>query len=170
MAAIQFLIFLFILIGGIISIMWPPDAPWFPTRRKKVRKMLVLAEVDPGDVIYDLGSGDGRMIIMAAREFGARSVGIEIDSVRYLWSQLAISVLGLRGQVRVINGNFFNQDLSQADVIMCYLLQKTNDRLGVKLERELAPGTRVISNTFTFPGWQVSRHVESEKLYLYIVE
>ena len=100
----------------------------------------------------DLGCGDGRMIITAVRRYGARAVGIEIDPLRYLWCQFLVSVLGLRDRVKIIFGNFFSQDLSDADVITCYLLQDTNEKLEGKLKQELRPGTRVVSHDFTFPG------------------
>jgi SAM-dependent methyltransferase len=131
-----------------------------------VRKMLTLAEVGPGDLVYDLGCGDGRMIVTAARRYGARAVGIEIDPLRYVWCQLLITVLGLRDRVRIVYGDFFSQDLSEADVVTCYLLQSTNNELEGKFKRELAPGTRVVSNTFTFPGLPRVRQDGDASLYL----
>jgi predicted RNA methylase len=141
-------------------------APWVPTSLKKVRKMLTMAEVGPGDLVYDLGCGDGRTIVTAARRYGARAVGIEIDPLRYLWCQLFITVLGLRDRVRIVYGDFFNQDLSDADVVTCYLLQDTNDKLEEKFKRELRPGTRVVSNTFTFSGLHKVRQDGDARLYL----
>jgi predicted RNA methylase len=145
-----------IVVGFIIvfSVSWPniKGAPWVPTRMKKVRRMLELADVKPDDVVYDLGCGDGRIIVMAARKFGARAVGIEIDMMRFLWCQFLITILGLRRKVKVIYGDLFKKDLSNADVLICYLLQSTNNRLEDKLLEELQPTTRVISNTFMFHG------------------
>jgi SAM-dependent methyltransferase len=154
------------------SLLWtaPAGAPWLPTSRKHVRRMLTLAGVRPGEVVYDLGSGDGRVLFIAAREFGARAVGIELDPLRYLWTQVWITLLGLRGQVRVIRGNFFTQDISEADVVTLYLLPKTNIRLRRKLWRELRPGARIVSSVFIFPGI-VPAHIDKEAhLYLYKVE
>ncbi|NIM93021.1 MAG: SAM-dependent methyltransferase [Anaerolineales bacterium] len=128
--------------------------------------MLRLAEVGPDDVVYDLGCGDGRTIITAARTYGSRAVGIEIDPLRYLWCQFLISILGLRDQVKIIYGNFFTQDLSDADIITCYLLQDTNEKLEGKLKRELRPGARVVSNSFTFPGLSKVRQDGDARLYL----
>ena len=132
----------------IISILWTQSrgAPWVPTSFGTVNKMLAMAEVGPNDVIYDLGCGDGRTIVMAAWRHGSRAVGIEIDPLRYLWCQVAIAVLGLRGRVKVVFGDFFDKDLSEADVVTCYLLQVTNEKLEEKLKEELRPGTRVVSN------------------------
>jgi SAM-dependent methyltransferase len=131
-----------------------------------VRKMLTLAQVGPGDLVYDLGCGDGRMVATAARRYGARAVGIEIDPLRYAWCQALITVMGLRDRVRIVYGDFFNQDLSDADVVTCYLLQDTNNKLAGKLRQELRPGARVVSNAFTFPGLGKVRQDGDAKLYL----
>jgi SAM-dependent methyltransferase len=152
-----------------ISISWTDarGAPWVPTPLGKVRKMLEMTEAGPDDLVYDLGCGDGRMIVTAARRHGSRAVGIEVDPLRYLWCQVLITVLGLRGRVRVVYGDFFTQDLGDADVVTCYLLQSTNNKLEGKLEQELRPGARVVSHDFTFPGLHLVRQDEEAKLYLY---
>jgi SAM-dependent methyltransferase len=152
----------------VISITWTRmrGAPWLPTPMKTVRAMLSIADVGPDDVVYDLGCGDGRTIFTAAREYGARAVGIEIDPLRFLWCQMLVRLLGLRGRVHIIYGDIFAQDLSSADVVTCYLLQDTNNRLAAKLKRELHPGTRVVSNTFTFPGLVQVRADGGVRLYL----
>ncbi|UCC18471.1 MAG: class I SAM-dependent methyltransferase [Promethearchaeota archaeon] len=146
---------LVVVIIGIIVMFyffWPmiKGAPWVPTGMKKVRKMLALADLKPDEVLYDLGCGDGRFIVKAARKFGAKAVGIEINLFLYLWCQLIITILGLRRRVKIIYGNFFKHNLSEADVVICYLLPETNDRLEHKLIRELKPTARVISNSFVF--------------------
>ena len=161
---------LFILtLVALISILWTNrvGAPWVPTPMKKVHKMLKIAEVGPGDLVYDLGCGDGRTIVTAARRYGARAVGIEIDPLRYLWCQMLINVLGLRDRVRVVYGSFYRQDLSEADVVTCYLLQSTNEKLESKLKEELHPSTRVVSNSFTFPGLRLLRKDSDAEIYLY---
>jgi cyclopropane fatty-acyl-phospholipid synthase-like methyltransferase len=129
--------------------------------------MLTLASVRPGELVYDLGSGDGRVLTMAARQFGARAIGIEIDPLRCLWSRTVLLLMGLAGKAQVVRGDLFDQDLAPADVVTCYLLQGTNDRLAEKLSRELRPGARVVSNTFTFPGLTLTGEDENHKLYLY---
>jgi predicted RNA methylase len=129
--------------------------------------MLTLAEVKPGEVVYDLGCGDGRILITAARRFGAQAVGIEIDPLRDLWCQLLITVLRSRKRVKIVFGDFFTQDLAEADIVTCYLLQDTNQKLGVKLLSELRPGTRVVSNTFTFVGVDPVREHGHVRLYVF---
>ena len=157
---------LFLLVSGI----WPTifGAPWVPTRRKQVDSLLALAEVTSEDIVYDLGCGDGRILFAAARKYGARAVGIEIEPFKYLWCQLLISLLGLRKQVTVRLGNLFDADIRDATVVVVYLLKETNQRLSTKLKRELTPGTRVISNIFTFPEQEPIK--EKDQLLLYIVD
>jgi predicted RNA methylase len=152
-----------------ISISWTNllGAPWFPSRMDVVHKMLAMANVKQGDVIYDLGCGDGRTIVTAARKYGARAVGIEVDPLRYIWCQILISALELRDLVKLVYGDIFSQDLSEADVVTCYLLQSTNNKLENKLIEELKPGTRVVSNSFTFPGLHLVNFDEETKLYFY---
>ncbi|HSG18137.1 MAG TPA: methyltransferase domain-containing protein [Anaerolineae bacterium] len=159
---------LILVVVAAISISWTHfrGAQWAPTTMKTANKMLAIADVGPDDLVYDLGCGDGRIIVSAARRYGARAVGIEIDPFRYLWCQVLIAVLGLRGRVKVIFGDFFNQDLSDADVVTCYLLQVTNEKLEAKLKEDLRPGTRVVSNYFTFPGLVKVRESGDARLYL----
>ena len=144
-------------------------APWVPTPYKTINKMLKLAKVKPGDIVYDLGSGDGRVIIEAARSFGAKAVGIEIDPLRFMWTKARIFLLGLSNNVNVLLGNFFNIDISDADVVTIYLLQGTNVKLIDKFIRELRPGTRIVSNTFTLPELKIINHDEKSKIYVYII-
>ena len=122
---------LILVVVAVVSISWTHfrGAQWVPTTMSTVNRMLSVADVGPDDLIYDLGCGDGRIIVAAARHFGARAVGIEIDPLRYLWCQLLITILGLRGQVKVLFGDFFSKDLSDADVVACFLLQVTNKKL-----------------------------------------
>lgn len=142
-------------------------AAWTPTSRGRVRKMLSMAGAKPGEVVYDLGSGDGRIIMTAAKEFHAKAVGIEINPLWVLWTYLIIAALGLRGQVRVVWGNFFQVNLGEADIVMLFLKQDTNDRLKPKLERELKPGTRVVSYAYTLTGWNPLRVDRELELFLY---
>jgi cyclopropane fatty-acyl-phospholipid synthase-like methyltransferase len=166
-----FLLAVIIVVIILLSIQWPvlTGAPWWPTPRSKVRRMLEMAQVQPDEVVYDLGCGDGRVDIAAAKWFGARAVGIEIDPLRFLLAQSLVTILGLRKRVSIQFGNFFSRDVSQADVIFTYLLQDTNERLFEKLHQELRPGTRVVSHSYTFPEWQLLEQDEAQHIYLYQV-
>lgn len=136
-------IIVFLLI--ILSIIWPPDSPWLPVKKGKVKKMLSMANVKASDVIYDLGSGDGRILILAAKDFGAHGVGIEIDPLRVLWTKIMVKILGISGKVKIIRGDFFKKDFSEASIVAVYLVPKTLKRLKEKFLNELKPGTRVVS-------------------------
>lgn len=135
-----------------------------------VHKMLTMAQVGPDDIVYDLGCGDGRMIITATRHYGCRAVGIELDPLRYLWCQILITLLGLRCRIQIIRGDFFTQDLSNATVVTCYLRQSTNKKLQAKFRQELSPNSRVLSNYFTFPGLCLIDQDSEAELYLYSLE
>jgi len=151
------------------------DVPFVATPEVVVRRMLQLARVQPGEILYDLGSGDGRIVIMAAKEFGARAFGVEIRKDLYEQSMARIKDLGLADRVTIINASFFDVDLSNADVVTMYLLTSVNERLKPKLERELRPATRVVSHDFEVPGWrpvvveEIYEEWRSHKLFLYKV-
>jgi SAM-dependent methyltransferase len=142
-------------------------APWVPTSRKLVNRILEMAKLKPGELLYDLGSGDGRIVITAAREFGVKTVGIDIDPFRVLYSRFKISQLHLKDKARILRGNFFNVDLRDADVVFLYLEQETNNKLQSKLERELMPDCRVVSLVWKFEGWELVRADEEEMIYVY---
>lgn len=134
-------------------------APYIPTPQVIVDKMLEAARVKPGEVVYDLGSGDGRIIIAAAQKFKAKAVGVELSAELCRASEERIKALGLQDQVKVIQGNLLKVDLSPADVVTIYLLTSSNDRLRPNLEKYLKPGARVVSNDFEIRGWKPSRVV-----------
>lgn len=167
-----FILSLLLVIALLVSLIWTNSrgAPWVPSSMKSVHQMLDLAAVKPDELVYDLGCGDGRIVVTAALKYQARAVGIELDPLRWLWCQLLVSVLGLRDRVRIQFGDLFNQDLSQADVVTCYLLPDTNRKLQEKLLRELQPGTRVVSNTFLFPGVKEAGQEGKTRLYLFSPE
>jgi SAM-dependent methyltransferase len=144
-------------------------APWVPTPGETVNEMLSMANVNSGEVVYDLGSGDGRVIVAAAQRFHARSVGVELNPLWVFWTRLKVAVLGLRGKTKVVWGNFFNVDLSKADVVTLYLIQNTNDKLEPKLKEQLKPGSRVVSHVFTFNDWNPVKVDTKLQVYLYVV-
>lgn len=124
------------------------DVPYVPTPQTVVERMLVLAKVGKGDVLYDLGSGDGRIVITAAKRYGAKGVGIDLDPARIREARENASKAGVDGQVRFIAGDLFKADLSDADVVTLYLLNSVNRDLRPQLWRQLKVGTRVVSHAF----------------------
>lgn len=144
-------------------------APWVPTPKKRVRSMLEFAEVTSDDILYDLGSGDGRIVVMAGKEFGATSIGIEVDPLRLMWSRLSIRRHRLRKRVQVIRANFFKVSLEDATVVTLYQGHEINKKIRDKLASELRQGTRVVSYRFILDGWTPAKTYEEESIYLYIV-
>ena len=131
------------------------DVPFVPTPRPIVRRMLNLADTKPGDRLIDLGAGDGRIVIAAAREFGAKALGVELHPDRY--AIIRNSVPSLKPNLQALRQNFFEADLSNADVVTMYLLPSVNEALRRKLERELHSGARVVTHDFSIPDWAPSR-------------
>lgn len=129
-------------------------APFVATPLPVVKQMLTLAQLRPGEIIYDLGCGDGRVVIMAAQEFGARGVGVEMreDLVKQALSK--VMELQLEGRVKIVHGDMFKLDLAQADVVTLYLTTSANDKVKPKLESELKPGARVVSHDYEILGWR----------------
>ena len=137
-----------------------PDVVYVPTPTAVVEAMLEAAAVSPKDVVYDLGSGDGRIVIMAAKKYGARGVGIEIDPSLVKKAAENAAAAGVSERVRFVAGNVFTADISEATVVTLYLLQSLNERLRPKLVRELKPGARVVSHVFNMgPEWPPERTV-----------
>ena len=135
---------------------------------KAVRRMLELAELKEGDMLYDLGSGDGRIVIEAARRYGVRGVGIEADPLRVAVSRLIVRLKGVQGLVIIVRGNFFRESIAEANVVTLYLTQKTNRRLRQRL-LELRDGARVVTYTWTLDGWMPALSDERKRVYLYVV-
>lgn len=135
-------------------------APYIPSPQVVVDKMLEAARVKPGELLYDLGSGDGRIVITAAQKFSARAVGVELSPELCRAATSRVKSLGLEERVHIIHGNLLKVDLSPADVVTLYLLTTSNDRLRPNLEKYLKPGARVVSNDFQVRGWQASEVVK----------
>lgn len=114
--------------------------------------MLILAELRPGEVLYDLGSGDGRAVIMASKDFGAQSIGIELRDDLTKKALTSINELNLCKKTKIIQKDLFNVDLSSANVVFLYLTTSANERIKPKLEAELKPGTRIVSHDYEILG------------------
>jgi predicted RNA methylase len=128
----------------------PNGAPWVPLEPFVIQNITDMAKIKKGDIFYDLGSGDGRVVIAAAL-CGATAYGIEIDPYRVLYSRICIFLFGLSGRAKIIHQDIFKVNLSNANIIHTYLLQETNEKLFTKFENELQEGTKIVSSAFTYP-------------------
>ncbi len=151
-------------------------APYYPTPETIVEKMLQLGGVKAGETLFDLGSGDGRIVIMAAEKFRARAIGVELDRDLYRQSLDRIQELRLQKTARIINGDILAQDYTSADVVTVYLLPLSNDKVRPILEKQLRKGARVVAHDFEFRDWSPVKvetidddgEGRSHTLYLYV--
>jgi SAM-dependent methyltransferase len=146
----------------------PPDIHYTPTRHNIAEAMLTLAAVTKDDIVYDLGSGDGRLPILAAQLHGARGVGIEIDPKLVAISRLNAKEAGVSDRVSFIEGDLFTADIAPATVVTLYLSMSVLRQLEPRLRSELRPGTRIVSHQFWIPGWPAERtiRVDASELFL----
>jgi ubiquinone/menaquinone biosynthesis C-methylase UbiE len=145
---------LFLLLGAVAWAQEPAKlAPYYPTPEAIVVKMLELGELKPGEKMFDLGSGDGRIVIAAARKFHADAIGVELDRDLCRQSLERIRKLGLEKNAQIVEGDILKQDYSSADLITVYLLPNSNDKVQPLLERQLKKGARVVAHDFEFRGW-----------------
>lgn len=148
------------------------DVPYVPTPEDVVQRMLELAEVAPGDHVIDLGSGDGRIAISAVRDHGAGSaLGVDLDPIRIAEAQRNANAAGVTDKVRFEQGDLFEKDIGEADVLTMYLLPKVNLRLRPVILETLAPGTRVVSHAFTMGDWEpdATEYVAGSYVFLWVV-
>jgi len=141
--------------------------PWLPTTPGRVRRALELARVQPGELVYDLGSGDGRVLITAARDFGARAVGIEISPLHCLVSRFLALANGLNQRVSVRLGDFYSADLRDADVVFAFMTSRQALRLQPTLPARLKPGARLVTISFDFDGWLPTSIDRENLIFLY---
>jgi predicted RNA methylase len=132
-------------------------APFVPTPENVVVAMLEAARVKPGEVVYDLGCGDGRVLVIAAQRFGARAVGVEISPKQVEAANENIRKHSLQEKCRVIQGDLMETDLREADIVTLYLLTSSNELIRPLLEKQLKPGARVVSHDFEMRGWKPAR-------------
>ena len=146
--------YLFIIIAVIIlgSAALAAAAPWIPTRRREVDRILTFAELRPGQIFYDLGSGDGRLIFKAAQKYHAQAIGIELSLLPYLYSKIK-QLFGHNPQIQIKFKNLFKENLSQADIVFIYLMPSQYPRLIKKLRTELKPGAKVITAAWPIDEW-----------------
>lgn len=149
---------------------WPPDSPWAPwwrTNKKTASAICKLAKIKDGDVVYDLGCGDGEVLLLCGK-IGAKGVGVEIDPLRYFAAKIRIKINGLSKKISIKRKNFFNEDISKASVIIVYLVPKTLEKLMPKFKKELKKGTRIVS--FRYEMSLPTRNEDKKnKLFLYTI-
>lgn len=160
-------------IGFLIFEIWriwthPFGVEWVPSPQRIVYRMLQMSKVNKNDIVYDLGSGDGRIVISAAK-LGARAVGIELDLLRALISGIKIKLAKLENKARIENGNFYKANIRGATVVALFLLPKTMEKIENKLMKELRKGSRIVSHRFVFKNRRPSKIDKENKIYLYKV-
>ena len=164
---IGFFILLFII--GLLWILVPAlyGLPSVPTKRERIRKALQLVDLKLDETIYNLGAGDGCVLLIAARKFDAKAVGIEIGPVQYalIWLRLVASGVGERATIKL--GNFYKADLKDADVVFVYATSKEVAKLGSYLEKQMKPDARVVSISADFPNWEPQIIDDRQLIFVY---
>jgi len=145
-----------------------PDVVFVPTPPEVIDAMLKLANVTKKDIVYDLGCGDGRIVTAAARDFGARAVGIDIDPQRIAEAKETVAKAGVGHLVTLRNEDLFEADIHEATVVTLYLLSSLNLKLKPKLFKELKPGTRIVSQTFDMGDWKPEKEIEVDGRSVYL--
>jgi len=148
-----------------------PDVPFVPTSQELVVQMLKLANVGKNDTVYDLGCGDGRIVITAAKDFGAHAVGVDINPERIKEANENARKAGVTDHVRFVEGDLFTAEIRPASVVTLYLLPNVNLKLRPRLLKELKPGTRVVSHSFDMEDWKPEKEIEvnGSRLYLWTI-
>jgi precorrin-6B methylase 2 len=162
---LSLLLFVLILLWILIPAFY--GLPPVPTKPERIRKALQLADLQPNEVLYDLGAGDGRVLLIAAREFGAKAVGIEVGPIQCALIWLRAVAAGLGNQIHVRWANFYKADLQEADVVFVYATSKEIMKLAPHLEKQLKQGTRLISVSADFPEWEPSAFDRHDLIFVY---
>lgn len=154
------------------AVLWVLVPAWYglppvSTKRERIRRALELANPQAGEILYDLGSGHGRVLVIAAKEFGLNTVGIEAGPVQCAISWMNARWNGVGSKVRIEAGDFFRRDLRRTDIVFAYLTSNYGERLRKKLEEELKPGARVVTVAFDLPGWEADFFDRERLIYIY---
>lgn len=172
-------IILLLIIAGlfiVLSAVWPPDSPWAPwwqMPEEVIRAMCKLTKMSSKDVMYELGCGTGRALIIAAKEHSAKAVGIEIDPVRFLFAKWNVFRFGQKGKITILKKNFFDVNIAPATIIFVYLVPKALGKLVSKFQKELKPGVLIASYIYEFPEKEAKgkltlvKHDKQQKIFLY---
>ena len=166
-------LFVLIIIAVLAVLFTVPNffsAPWVPTNKKVGRKLLKLAKIKPGETIIDFGSGDAALLILAAKEFKAKGIGIEHNFVMCLVARIRLRLSGLSDQVKIIRGDFTKVDLPQADVIVSYLFPQVQAKLEPFLIQSYPSGTRLVCHAFRYPNLKLIQEIEDKKDFLYLYQ
>lgn len=145
-----------------------PDVPYVPTPQNVVEAMLQLGEVKKGDVLYDLGSGDGRIPVTAAKKYGIKATGIDINPERIADAEANAKKEGVTDKAKFLNQDLFESSFGDATVVTLYLLPSINLKLRPKLWKDLKPGTRIVSHSFDMGDWEPEKKIEVDGRYLYL--
>ena len=163
------LLVLIIFLLFILSSVWPPNSPWAPwwrTNKKTARAICELAKIDNRDVVYDLGCGDGTLMITAAKDYEAKAVGVEIDPLRFWITKTRVWFNNLLNKVDIVQEDFFKTDISKATVVVVYLVPKTLNSLLPKFRKELKKGTRIVSYRYEMK-LKTNKEDKINNLFLY---
>ena len=164
-----FWFFVLLFIIGLLWILVPAfyGLPSVPTKQERIRKALQLVNLGPNETLYDLGAGDGRVLLIAAREFNAKAVGIEIGPVQCALIWLRVVASGFGNKIQIKWGNYLKADLRQADVVFLYATSKEVLRVASYLEKQMKPGSRLVSISADFPEWEPSLIDDRELIFVY---
>ncbi|HEX6271224.1 MAG TPA: hypothetical protein VFZ43_13375 [Anaerolineales bacterium] len=162
---LSILLFILALLWILVPAMY--GLPPVPTRPERIRKALQLANLQPDEVLYDLGAGDGRVLLIATRDFGAQAVGIEVGPIQCALIWLRVVASGLGDKIQVKWADFYKADLRLADVVFVYATSKEVAKLAPHLEKQLRKGARVVSISADFPEWEPSALDEHDLIFVY---
>jgi cyclopropane fatty-acyl-phospholipid synthase-like methyltransferase len=164
------LVYLFLIVFFIYYIiqLLRGEAIYIPLPQKTIEKMLKMAEVSKKNILYDLGSGDGRVLITASKKFGCKCVGIEKNYFLYLISKFKVKRADVEDRVKIIHNDFFKERIDDATVVFMYLSRKTVNNLKKKFERELKKGTRIVTADHKIKGWEEIKKIKTGHFYSYL--
>ena len=162
---LSIVLFALILLWVLIPAMY--GLPLVSTKPERIRKALQLANLQPGETLYDLGAGDGRVLFIAARDFGARAVGIEVGPIQCALIWLRVTARGFGNQIQIRWADFYKADLRGADVVFIYATSKEIVKLTPHLEKQMKAGTRLVSISADFPQWEPSAMDQHELIFVY---
>jgi len=163
--AVNVLIFVLALMWIMIPVMY--GLPSRPTRSERVRKALQLADLKKDELLYDLGAGDGRVLLMAAKEFGAKAVGVEIGPIQCALIWMRITAAGFSDRISIQWGNFYKTELNAADVVYMYATSTEILKLAPRLQAQMKKGSRLISISADFPAWEPNAIDERNLIFVY---